>query len=107
MSERSERGAVERVTFDDLDGTDRPFSGDREPEVVHLHLEAGEDVPAHTHPGRSVVFAVLDGEFDVRLGDDSHRVGVRECLRFDGDCEISPRATEEAPASALVVLAKR
>lgn len=107
MSEQGEKRAVERVAFDELDGTGRPFSGDHEPEVVYLHLEAGEEVPAHTHPDRAIVFSVLDGRFDVRLGDDTHRVEAGESLRFDGDRAISPRATDAGPASALIVLAKR
>lgn len=107
MSEQHTERGVERVALDALDGTGRPFADDGEPEVVRLGLDAGESVAPHSHPGRNVVFFVLDGAFDVHLDGDSHRVETGECLRFDGEREVSPQATDEGAASALVVLAKR
>jgi quercetin dioxygenase-like cupin family protein len=97
--------AVERRRLDALDGTGRPF-GDGEPDTVRLRLAAGESVAPHAHPGRRVVFFVVDGAFEVTVAGGSHRAEAGDCLRFDGDDEVSPAATDEAPATALVVLAK-
>ncbi len=98
--------AVEVCSLESLEGTVRPFEGDREPEVVHLNLAAGESVAPHAHPGKNVVFFVVDGRFAVRVDDDTYRVGAGDCLRFGGESEVSPRATDEGPATALVVLAR-
>lgn len=103
---RATQPTVERCSLDALDGTARPFD-DGEPDVVRLHLDAGESVAPHAHPGRSVVFFGVEGAFEVRVGDERRRVTAGDCLRFDGDEEVSPRATADGPATALVVLAKR
>jgi quercetin dioxygenase-like cupin family protein len=103
---RSGAGNVEHSSFDGSAGTARPFEREGEPDVVRLCLDAGESVAPHSHPERRVVFFVVEGRFEVRLDDDSHRVEVGDCLRFDGDVEISPRATDDGPATALVVLAR-
>jgi mannose-6-phosphate isomerase-like protein (cupin superfamily) len=100
MSER-----VETCDVTELDGTVRPFSDDGEPDVVRLRLPAGESVASHTHPGKGVVFFVVDGRFVVTVDGYPYRVGAGDCLRFDGECAVSPRAIDEAPATALVVLA--
>jgi mannose-6-phosphate isomerase-like protein (cupin superfamily) len=103
---RSGTGSVERGSFNGSEETARPFDRDGEPDVVRLCLDAGESVAPHSHPERRVVFFVVEGRFEVRLDDDSYPVGAGDCLRFDGDREISPRATESEPATALVVLAR-
>lgn len=102
----TETGEVEVCSFDACEGTDRPFGDDHEPEVVRLHLAAGESVAPHVHPGKGVVFFVVDGCFEVRVDDDTYRVEARDCLRFDGESEVSPHATDDGPATALVVLAR-
>jgi quercetin dioxygenase-like cupin family protein len=76
---------------------------DQEPHKIKLTLDAGERVPGHTHPGRRIVFALLDGAIELRLGEDTHAVTAGDVARFDGDQEIEPRATE--PSTALIVLA--
>jgi quercetin dioxygenase-like cupin family protein len=61
---------------------------------------------SHSHPGKDVALFVVDGRFEVRLDDDTYRVEAGDCLRFDGEHEIAPRATDDGPATALVVLAR-
>jgi quercetin dioxygenase-like cupin family protein len=78
---------------------------DYEPKTIRLELEAGEGVPAHTHPDREVVLYVVAGRVELSLGDDSHELSVGEIARFDGDQEIAPKAIEDS--TALIVLAKR
>ena len=88
-----------------LDGTPHAnvFPTD-EPKTVRLTLSAGEQVDPHTHPGREVVLYLVEGELELRLGEDSHRVKAGDVARFDGDQEISPAAT--ADSTALIVLAR-
>ncbi|WP_380675338.1 cupin domain-containing protein [Salinigranum sp. GCM10025319] len=96
---------VEVASLADLDGTARPFDGG-EPDVVRLRLDPGESVAPHSHPGRGVVFFVVEGRFAVTVADETYQVDAGDCLRFDGDHEVSPAAREGAPATALIVLGR-
>lgn len=98
---------VELASLGELDGTARPFDDDGEPDVVRLALDAGESVAPHAHPGRGVVFYAVEGGFDVTVAGDTRRVESGDCLRFDGDDEVSPAATDDGPATALIVLGTR
>ncbi|MEY7849977.1 cupin domain-containing protein [Natrarchaeobius sp. A-rgal3] len=75
---------------------------DAEPRTNLLELPAGERVPEHRHPDRTVVFYVLDGEIELRVGDDSYALGKGDIARFSGDQKISPAAI--ADSRALVIL---
>lgn len=94
------------VSLDDLEGEPHAavFPGE-EPKTVRLTLDAGESVPAHQHPGRTVVCHVLSGEVEMALGDDGVTLGVGDAARFDGGQDISPTAV--GPSVALLVLAER
>ncbi|ACM56554.1 DUF2249 domain-containing protein [Halorubrum lacusprofundi] len=94
----------EQVRLADLDGEPHAaaFPG-REPKTVRLSLDAGQSVPEHTHPDRTVLFHALTGAFEVRLDGEMHAVEAGEIVRFDGETAIEPTATEDA--TALVVLA--
>jgi quercetin dioxygenase-like cupin family protein len=98
---------VEIASLAALDGTVRPFESESEPTVVRLALDAGASVDPHTHPGRGVVFYALDGTFEVTVAGDEWRVEPGDCLRFDGENAVSPRATADGPATALVLLGRR
>lgn len=74
-----------------------------EPRTIKLTLDAGERVPGHSHPGRRIVFVLLDGTIELHLGDDTHDLTAGDVAHFDGDQEIAPRASE--PSTALIVLA--
>jgi quercetin dioxygenase-like cupin family protein len=78
---------------------------EHEPKTIRLELEAGEEVPSHTHPDREIVLYVVAGRLELCLGDDSYELNADEIARFDGDREISPRAIKDS--TALIVLAKR
>ena len=97
---------VERASLSELDGTVRPFEGEGEPDVVGLRLDAGESVVPHAHPRRGVVFFVVAGRFEVAVAGDTWLVEAGDCLRFDGEHEVSPAATDDGPATALVVLGR-
>ena len=68
-------------------------------------LAAGECVPEHEHPDRTVLVHVLEGAVDVALDGDSNPVEAGEILRFEGESAVEPAAREDSVA--LVVLAPR
>lgn len=80
------------------------FPGD-EPKTIRLQLDTGDSVPSHTHPGRDIVFYLIDGAVDVAVGDDRFSMTAGDIARFAGDQEIAPTATEDS--IALIVLAPR
>jgi len=94
---------VERVDLTDLDGDGRAALFEREPHTGRLALAAGEEIPAHQHPERQIVFHQLAGELDLRLDDEVVSVTPGDVVRFDGDRDISPRARTDS--EALLVLA--
>ncbi|WP_353633208.1 cupin domain-containing protein (plasmid) [Halobacterium sp. NMX12-1] len=92
--------------IDELEGEPHanPFP-DAEPKTVRLSLGEGESVPAHSHPDRDIVFYLVEGEIELALGDDTHRLTAGDVARFDGDQDIAPKAL--AASTALIVLASR
>lgn len=77
----------------------------RRPRTVRLRLEAGQRVPAHTHPGMDVVLHLVSGRLELALDDERHELGPDDLVRFSGDREVSPRAVEAS--TAVVVFAPR
>lgn len=75
-----------------------------EPRTVRVALDAGERVPRHDHPGRRVVFHVLEGEVDLTVGESSHELAAGHVVQFDGARSVSVDALTDA--RALVVLAR-
>jgi quercetin dioxygenase-like cupin family protein len=90
--------------LDDLDAEPHanPFPN-TEPKTVRLALDEGDSVPAHSHPGRDIVFYLVEGEVELTLGDETHHVTAGDVARFDGDQDIAPTAL--ADSTALIVLA--
>lgn len=75
----------------------------REPRTVRLELDAGEGVPAHTHPGTNIVLHLLSGELELSLDDERYEVEPGELVRFSGEREVEPRAVEHS--IAIIVFA--
>ncbi|SFR85142.1 Cupin domain-containing protein [Halomicrobium zhouii] len=96
--------SIERANVDAADEAGRAALFEGEPRTVHLSLSADQRVPAHDHPDRQILFHVLEGEIALDLDDETHDLSAGDVLRFDGDCQISPKAVSDA--RALVVLAK-
>jgi len=92
--------------LDDLDGEPHAnaFPG-AEPKTIRLTLAAGEEVPPHDHPDREIVLYLVEGEIELTLGKETHEVTAGDVARFDGDQDVSPKATEDS--TALLVLAER
>jgi quercetin dioxygenase-like cupin family protein len=78
----------------------RLFEG--EPRVVSLSLDAGDEIPAHRHPGRTIVFHLRSGAIDLDVGPETRSLEAGDVARFDGEQPISPRAREAS--EALLVL---
>lgn len=76
-----------------------------EPKTVRLTLSAGESVATHSHPGREIVFHLLEGQLELVLDDEKHEMVAGEIARFAGEMDISPMALEDS--TALIVLAER
>ena len=91
------------TTLAALDGHPHATVLESEPRTVRLELDADEGVPAHSHPGRSVLLHVLTGHLSVALDDEDYDVRAGQVLHCDGDRQIAPTAIE--PTTALVVLA--
>lgn len=90
------------ASLDELDGRPHAEAWEGEPRTVRLALDAGEAVPEHTHPDRTVVVAVLAGELTLSLDGEDHEVAAGDLIRFDGRRRVEPRARTDA--TALVVL---
>lgn len=94
----------EITAIDDL--TDAPHAEvfeERRPRTVRLELDAGDDVPPHTHPGTNVVLHLLDGHLELSLDDEAYELSPGEVARFSGAREISPQAVEDS--TAIIVFA--
>lgn len=90
---------VESLGSFDPDGRTPIFE---RPYTVVLGLQAGDSVPEHTHPGRDILFAVVDGSLTLTVGEQSQTLDAGDLARFDGDNGISVTADEDV--RALVVL---
>ncbi|WP_256300572.1 cupin domain-containing protein [Haloarchaeobius salinus] len=84
------------VSVPDL--TDAPHATvfESDPRVVRLALDADQRLPAHRHPGETVLFHVLDGRVNLTLGDGVLELDPGDLARFDGDVDIAPHAREES-----------
>lgn len=93
-------------TLTELDGKPHAtvFRGS-EPRTIRLTLDADESVDPHRHPGRSIVFYLVEGAIMLQLGGDTHELTAGDIARFDGEQEIAPTAT--ADSTALIVLAPK
>lgn len=96
---------VEAVDLDDVEQEPHADLFESEPKTIQLSLSAGEEIAAHRHPDRQIVFHVLEGSLVVTIGEGAYEVSAGDVLRFDGDRDVSPRAVEDA--TALLVMANR
>ena len=94
----------EITALDDLtDATHAEVFEERNPRTVRLELDAGDGVPAHTHPGTNIVLHLLSGRLELTLDDEQYELSPGEVARFSGEREISPQAV--AHSTALLVFA--
>lgn len=96
---------MELVDLDELEATPHAELFEGEPKTNRLSLDAGQGIAAHSHPGREIVFHLLEGELELSLGAETYALSAGDLARFDGERSVSPRAIEDS--TALVVLAAR
>lgn len=95
---------TEHVSLDDLEKTPHAEVFDESaPRTVRLRLDAGERMPAHTHPGTNIVLHLVSGRLELTVGEDTYDLRAGDLARFGGDQEISPHAVD--PSTAVVVFA--
>jgi quercetin dioxygenase-like cupin family protein len=89
----------ERVRLDELDGAPHAVVFEHDaPRTIRLTLESDQQLPAHRHPDTDIVCHLVEGELDLALDGESHRLGAGDLLRFSGDREIAPTAIEDSVA---------
>lgn len=66
-----------------------------------FHLNAGEGVPRHGHPGARVVIAVLSGELRITMDEGTRTLHGAEVMAYDG---AQPLALEAAQAGTRVLV---
>ncbi|WP_248895522.1 cupin domain-containing protein [Haloplanus halobius] len=92
----------ERTSLADLDETPHAEVFERrQPRTVRLQLEADERVPRHTHEGTNVVLHLVAGHLELTLDDETYDLDAGDVIRFSGDREVSPRATESSTATVV------
>lgn len=92
---------MDHLSLDSLEGYPHASVFDQGPKTVRLALDEGDGVAAHSHPGRDVLIAVLEGTVEVELDEESLTAETGDVVRFDGEREVSPEAV--TAATALVV----
>ncbi|KTG21056.1 cupin domain-containing protein [Haloferax profundi] len=94
----------ELIALDSLpETTHAEVFDDNRPRTVRLKLDAGQSVPAHTHPGTNIVLHLVSGHLELTLDDETFDVRPNQLARFSGEREISPHAVE--PSTAVLVFA--
>lgn len=89
----------EHVRLDELDGAPHAVVFEHDaPRTIRLTLEADQQLPAHRHPDTDIVCHLVEGELDLALDGESHRLATGDLLRFSGDHEIAPTAIEDSVA---------
>jgi quercetin dioxygenase-like cupin family protein len=89
----------------DLDGAPHANAfPESEPKTIRLTLAAGDGVDPHRHPGREIVFYLVEGAIELQVGSETYDLEAGDIARFDGDQDIAPTATEDS--TAVIVLAE-
>ena len=73
-----------------------------EAQVVHLAIKAGESLVPHITPV-DVIFFVLEGEIDVRIGDETITVGKENLVESPKDIVHCLSNSSDALARILVL----
>lgn len=72
--------------------------------IVHLTLDAGEEIKPHNHTGKSIYFTVMKGCIDVFLDNsETHSLRDGDILMFDGDTMISAKAKEFCSINVFLI----
>ncbi|WP_216318242.1 cupin domain-containing protein [Deinococcus aestuarii] len=66
-----------------------------------FHLNEGEGIPRHAHPGARVVIAVLSGTLHVTTGEGTRTLHGAEVVTHDGDRPLALAAA--GPGTRVLV----
>lgn len=89
----------QHVTLADLEATPHALVFERPaPKTIRLALDAGDSVPAHSHPGEDVVLHLVEGRLELDLDDETYDLAAGDLVRFAGEREVSPTAVEDSVA---------
>jgi quercetin dioxygenase-like cupin family protein len=78
------------------------LNGARFMEVVLGDIERGAGVSTHAHPGMEQAQYFLEGEAEVKIGDETHQVRAGDLCFFPADVFHSVRVTSER-AKVLII----
>lgn len=93
---------VEQATLDSLPDRKKQPLFEANPRTVRVRLEAGGEIAEHSHPGKNIVFFVVEGSVALQLDEESFDLSDGEMVRFDGERTIAGVAEE--PTTAVVTL---
>lgn len=72
--------------------------------IVHLTLDAGEEIKPHNHEGNTIYFMVCKGALDLYLdGNEHHDLQGGNLLMFDGSSMISAKAKEKSDIYVFLI----
>jgi quercetin dioxygenase-like cupin family protein len=77
----------------------QPLSGENVM-VSFAHYEAGAEAPLHAHAEEQIFF-VVEGAFDVQLGEESRRLTVGEAMVIPAWVPHRVQASEDGPAEQI------
>lgn len=92
----------EHVSLRDLSGESRATAFD-DPKTVRLQLEAGDRIPAHSHPGSKIIFHLHDGRLTIRLNEEAYVLSSGDAVRFRGEREMAIEAQDDSIALVVFV----
>jgi quercetin dioxygenase-like cupin family protein len=78
------------------------LNGARFMEVILGDIERGAGVSTHAHPGMEQAQYFLEGEAEVKIGDETHQVRAGDLCFFPADVFHSVRVTS-ARAKVLII----
>jgi len=89
-SEQGYRPVLEKIRMKSLVHGDATM-------MVEFRLEAGANLPSHSHPHEQTGYLV-SGEIELTIGDDIHQVTARDCWCIPGDVEHKAAALADCVA---------
>lgn len=71
--------------------------------LVRRSFKKGDVIPKHNHPEADVVFLLLQGSIDLKIGSDSLVIKQGDIVNFDGEDEISGKILEDSSFAVFLL----